>query len=215
VLEIGTGWGALAIRAAARGATVRSVTLSQEQADLARERVAAAGFADRVEVELCDYRAVAGEYDAVVSVEMIEAVGWRYWPAYFETIDRVLARGGRVAIQAITMADHRMRATRDGQTWITKYIFPGGFLPSVEALDRASRPTTSLRLRSAAGFGAHYAETLRRWDRAFAARAENVERLGFDGDFRRMWHFYLEYCRAGFAASYIDVHQLLLTREES
>ncbi|HJQ03819.1 MAG TPA: cyclopropane-fatty-acyl-phospholipid synthase family protein, partial [Nocardioides sp.] len=215
VLEIGTGWGALAIRAASRGATVRSITLSEEQAELARARVAAAGLADSVEVELCDYRAVSGEYDAVVSVEMIEAVGWRYWSAYFSTIDRVLAPGGRVAIQAITMADHRMRATRDGATWITKYIFPGGFLPSVEALDRTTREDTTLRLTGSTALGPHYAETLRRWDEAFTAHADRVEELGFDGDFRRMWHYYLEYCRAGFAAGYINVHQLLFTRESA
>ncbi|GAB2980341.1 class I SAM-dependent methyltransferase [Nocardioides montaniterrae] len=213
VLEIGTGWGALAIRAAERGATVRSVTLSEEQADLARARVAAAGHADRVAIDLCDYRAVEGEYDAVVSVEMIEAVGWRYWPTYLATIDRVLAPRGRVAIQAITMPDHRMLATRDNETWMTKYIFPGGFLPSVEALARAARAASTLRLRDATGFGAHYAETLRQWDAAFTARADEVEALGFDADFRRMWHYYLEYCRAGFAAGYIDVHQLLFTRE--
>ncbi|GAB4001962.1 class I SAM-dependent methyltransferase [Nocardioides ultimimeridianus] len=213
VLEIGTGWGALAIRAAGRGATVRTITLSEEQAELARERIAEAGLTHLVDVDLCDYRAVEGEYDAVLSVEMIEAVGWRYWPTYFSTIDRVLAPGGRVAIQAITMADHRMRVTRDNQTWITKYIFPGGFLPSVEALDRATREATTLRLAGSTAFGQHYAETLRQWDRAFTARADQVEALGFDAGFRRMWHYYLEYCRAGFAASYIDVHQLLFTRE--
>jgi cyclopropane-fatty-acyl-phospholipid synthase len=213
LLEIGTGWGALAIRAAQRGATVRTLTLSAEQAALARERIAGAGLADRVTVELCDYREVDGEYDAVVSVEMVEAVGWRYWPAYFAAIDRVLAPGGRAAIQAITMADHRMRATRDDETWMTRYVFPGGFLPSVEALERAARRTTPLRLRGTTALGPHYAETLRRWDRAFTARADEVESLGFDAAFRRMWHYYLEYCRAGFAAGYIDVHQLLFTRE--
>ncbi len=134
VLEIGTGWGELAIRAAARGATVLTVTLSSEQQALARERIAAAGFADVVDVELLDYRAVQGEFDAVVSVEMIEAVGHEYWKEYFQTIDRVLAPGGKVAIQAITMPHDRMLATRYTYTWITKYIFPGGFLPSTEAI---------------------------------------------------------------------------------
>jgi cyclopropane-fatty-acyl-phospholipid synthase len=213
LLEIGTGWGELALRAAARGAQVRTITLSTQQQELARRRIEAAGHGDRVQVDLCDYRAVEGEYDAVVSVEMIEAVGWRYWPTYFETIDRVLAPGGRVAIQAITMPHDRMRVTRDDETWMTKYIFPGGFLPSVEALDATSRGSTRLRLRSSTALGLHYAETLRQWDVEFRRRRPEVEALGFDDDFCRMWHYYLEYCRAGFAAGYIDVHQLLFTRE--
>ncbi|HEY7989229.1 MAG TPA: cyclopropane-fatty-acyl-phospholipid synthase family protein, partial [Lapillicoccus sp.] len=135
VLEIGTGWGELAIRAAHRGATVHSVTLSKEQQGLARRRVREAGVADRVTVELKDYREVRGQYDAVVSVEMIEAVGYEYWPTYFRTLDAVLAPGGAVAIQAITMPHDRMLATRNTYTWVHKYIFPGGFLPSTEAIE--------------------------------------------------------------------------------
>ncbi|WP_183101012.1 SAM-dependent methyltransferase [Nocardioides pelophilus] len=220
LLEIGTGWGELAIRAAARGANVHTITLSVEQLDLARRRIAAAGFADRVEVELCDYRALldtpttAGAYDAVVSVEMIEAVGWQYWPTYFQTLDHVLAPGGRIAIQAITMPHDRMLATRDTHTFITKYIFPGGSLPSVRAIEEAAAQHTSLQVVDQLAMGAHYAETLRMWDEAFLASRSEVERLGFDETFRRMWHFYLEYCRAGFAAGYIDDHQLTLTRGE-
>ena len=214
LLEIGTGWGALAIRAAARGASVRSVTLSGEQRRLALERVAEAGYADRVRVDLCDYRDITGTYDAVVSVEMVEAVGWRHWSTYLRTIDRVLAPGGRAAIQAITMPHDRMLATRHTYTWMTKYIFPGGFLPSLRAMEETARDHTTLRLRSAAALGPHYAETLRQWDERFAARADDVERLGFDETFRRMWHFYLEYSRAGFASGYLDDHQLLFEREE-
>ncbi len=151
VLEIGTGWGELAIRAAARGATVHSVTLSSEQQALARERIAAAGVSDRVDVELCDYRAVRGEYDAVLSVEMIEAVGHEYWPTYFRTIDRLLAPGGRVGIQAILMPHDRMLATRRTYTWINKYIFPGGFLPSAQAIDEVTAEHTTLRCHRPAG----------------------------------------------------------------
>ena len=218
VLEIGTGWGELAIRAARRGARVHSVTLSSEQQTLARERIAAAGLADRCEVELCDYRAVstgdrAGErYDAVVSVEMIEAVGHEYWPTYFATVDRVLAPGGRAVVQAITMPHDRMLATRHTYTWINKYIFPGGFLPSVEVVDEVTRAHTSLRLTGRLSFGQHYAETLRQWDERFLAASREVLELGFDERFLRMWHFYLEYSRAGFASGYLDVNQLLLTR---
>jgi cyclopropane-fatty-acyl-phospholipid synthase len=212
VLEIGTGWGELALRAARRGATVRSVTLSSEQQHLARRRIARAGLIDRVQVDLLDYRVVDGSYDAIVSVEMIEAVGYDYWPTYFSKLDSLLAPGGTVALQAITMPHDRMLATRNTFTWINKYIFPGGFLPSTEALDSVTRTHTSLRLRSRTTFGTHYAETLRQWDVAFAAARERVLALGLDETFLRMWHFYLEYSRAGFASGYLDVQQLTFTR---
>lgn len=215
LLEIGSGWGELAIRAARRGATVRTITLSVEQKELADRRIAAAGLTDQVSVEICDYRDVTGEYDAVVSVEMIEAVGWQYWPTYFETIDRVLAPGGRVAIQAITMPHDRMLVTRNTYTWINKYIFPGGFLPSVRVLDEITRERTSLRLHEPFSMGPHYAATLRLWDETFLARSKEVLRLGFDETFLRMWHFYLEYSRAGFASGYLDVNQLTFTRWEN
>lgn len=213
VLEIGTGWGSLAIRAAQRGATVRTVTLSVEQRDLAVARLAAAGVADRVEVELCDYREVSGQYDAVVSVEMVEAVGWRHWAEYFAVLERVLAPGGAVAIQAITMPHDRMLATRNTYTWINRYIFPGGFLPSVRALaEHAER--RGLRITEQTSLGAHYAETLRQWDDRFRAAAEEVAALGFDEVFCRMWHFYLDYARAGFASGYLDDVQVRFEREE-
>ncbi len=212
VLEIGTGWGELAIRAARRGATVHSVTLSTEQQELARERIAAAGFADSCEVELRDYRDVTGEYDVVLSVEMIEAVGWEYWDTYFAALDARLAPGGRAGIQAILMPHDRMLATRNTWTWINKYIFPGGFLPSVEAIDASLRAHTALRVEDRFAMGSHYAETLRQWDEEFLGRADEVRRLGFDDTFLRMWHFYLEYSRAGFASGYLDVEQLVFSR---
>jgi len=154
------------------------------------------------------------QYDAVVSVEMIEAVGHQYWSTYFETVDRVLAPGGTVAIQAITMPHDRMLATRNTYTWINKYIFPGGFLPSVEVIDQITRRQTGLRITDRLAMGAHYAETLRRWDEAFLAAADQVRALGFDETFCRMWHFYLEYSRAGFTSGYIDVNQLTFSRPE-
>jgi cyclopropane-fatty-acyl-phospholipid synthase len=212
VLEIGTGWGELAIHAARRGAHVHSVTLSSEQLALAEERVAAAGFVEQVDIELLDYRAVRGQYDAVVSIEMIEAVGHEYWSTYFSTIDRVLAPGGKVGIQAITMPHDRMLATRHTYTWINKYIFPGGFLPSVEVIDEITRADTTLRVSERLSMGQHYAETLRRWDTTFLAARDEVIALGFDETFVRMWHFYLEYSRAGFASGYIDVNQIVLER---
>lgn len=215
VLEIGTGWGELALRAARRGATVHSVTLSSEQQALAQDRIAEAGLSDQVNVELCDYRDVPGDgsYDAVLSVEMMEAVGYDYWPTYFETIDRLLAPGGRVGIQAITMPHDRMLATRNTWTWIQKYVFPGGFLPSVESIDQVTREHTTLRVTNRRSFGQHYAETLQKWDERFAAAHDEVRDLGFDETFCRMWHFYLQYSRAGFASGYLDVNQVVLERE--
>ncbi|MFF1251556.1 class I SAM-dependent methyltransferase [Pseudarthrobacter sp. NPDC058329] len=214
VLEIGTGWGELALRAAARGATVYSVTLSSEQQELAQERIAVAGYADQVTVALQDYRAVEGEYDAVVSVEMIEAVGYEYWPIYFQTIDRVLAPGGKVAIQAITMPHGRMLATRNAYTWVHKYIFPGGFLPSVRAIEGVAQQHTTLRVRERMGLGDHYAATLRLWEERFLERSPEVGELGFDAVFQRMWLFYLCYSRAGFQSGYLDVQQIVLDRRE-
>lgn len=214
LLEIGTGWGELCLRAAARGATVRSVTLSSEQRDLALRRVAEAGVADRVQIDLLDYRLVEGTYDAVVSVEMIEAVGEKYWPTYFSTIDRLLAPGGRVAIQAITMPHDRMRASRHTYTWVHKYIFPGGQLTSLKALRSVTAQHTSLRLTDTMAMGTHYAETLRLWRERFTARRREVAELGFDATFMRMWQFYLAYSEAGFRAGYLDVHQLVFARPD-
>lgn len=218
VLEIGTGWGELAIRAARRGATIRSITLSSEQQALALARIAEAAHAEgwdpaACQVDLLDYRHLDGSYDAVVSVEMIEAVGYDYWDSYFDVLDQVLAPGGQVAIQAITMPHDRMLATRRTYTWINKYIFPGGFLPSTEVMDQITREHTGLRLVGRTAFGSHYAETLRQWDTAFTAAHDQVLALGFDETFLRMWHFYLEYSRAGFASGYIDVQQLTFARE--
>ncbi|GAA4228170.1 cyclopropane-fatty-acyl-phospholipid synthase family protein [Actinomadura meridiana] len=216
VMEIGTGWGELALCAGRRGARVRSLTLSAEQRDLAAARIARAGLADRVQVELRDYRDAAGVHDAVLSVEMIEAVGARHWREYFAVLYRLLAPGGRVGLQAITMPHDRMLASRGTHTWIEKYIFPGGMLPSTEAIiEHAS----AAGLRPAApgpdgrlSFGSHYAETLRRWRERLAACAPQVAALGFDPVFRRMWEFYLAYSQAGFASGYLDVQQFLLAR---
>ncbi|WP_051951844.1 SAM-dependent methyltransferase [Actinacidiphila yeochonensis] len=209
LLEIGTGWGELAVRAAARGARVRTVTLSAEQRALAEARVAAAGLTDRVAVEQRDYREVDGRYDAVVSVEMIEAVGVEFWPDYFAALARLTEPGGRVALQAITMPHARLLATKDARSWIGKYVFPGGVIPSVEAIERTAR-AHGLRIADDTAYGPHYAETLRLWRERFTAAAPEVAALGFDAVFRRMWEFYLAYCEAGFRAGYLDVHQTLL-----
>ncbi|MFE3249980.1 class I SAM-dependent methyltransferase [Streptomyces sp. NPDC059209] len=213
LLEIGTGWGELAIRAAARRARVVTVTLSEEQKSLAEERIRAAGLEDRVTVLLCDYRAVRGTFDAVVSVEMIEAVGEEFWPEYFTTLDRLLAPGGRIALQAITMPHDRLLASRTTHTWIGKYIFPGGLIPSVEVMEQLTAAHTSLRVVERDGFGPHYAQTLRLWRERFAEQEARVDALGFDATFRRMWTFYLAYSEAGFRSGYLDVQQMVLARE--
>jgi cyclopropane-fatty-acyl-phospholipid synthase len=210
VLEIGTGWGELAIRAAQRGARVRTVTISAEQRELASRRVSEAGLADRVSIELLDYRRADGQYDAIVSVEMIEAVAERYWPEYFAALDRLLAPGGRIGLQAITMPHHRMLATRRTQTWILKYIFPGGLIPSVTAIEANLAAHTGLRVADRRGFGRHYAETLRLWRERLLARQGELAGLGFDEVFGRMWRLYLCYSEAGFRSGYLDVSQFLL-----
>ena len=194
---------------------VRSVTLSSEQQSLARLRVAEAGHSDTVQIDLLDYRNVDGEYDAIVSVEMIEAVGHQYWATYFRVLDKLLAPGGRVALQAITMPHDRMLQTRNTYTWVHKYIFPGGFLPSTEAIESVTAEHTALRVRERLSMGQHYAETLRLWKDRFAAHSAQAEELGFDETFRRMWHFYLCYSEAGFRSGYIDVQQFVLDKSGS
>src|SRR4051794_2813897 len=211
VLEIGTGWGELAVRAARRGARVHSITISTEQHDLARRKAAEAGVADRVTIELRDYRHLDGEsrYDAVVSVEMVEAVGERFWPAYFTTLDRALAPGGRVGLQAILVPDQRVH-DGDTYTWIQKYIFPGGVMFSAAEVERQLAAATALRVTNRFAFGTHYANTLRLWRSRFLSNAEAVAALGFDETFRRTWEYSLAYCEAGFRAGEIDVEQLIL-----
>jgi cyclopropane-fatty-acyl-phospholipid synthase len=213
VLEIGTGWGELAIRAAARGARVTTLTISPSQWAAARRRAEAAGVAGQVDVQLRDYRETTGHYDVILSVEMIEAVGERYWPAYFTSIDRLLAPGGRAGLQAITMPHDRMLATRGGHTWIHKYIFPGGQIPSLQAITGTLRAHTSLRVTGDYPMGQHYASTLAEWRRRFLAAADQAGQLGFDATFQRMWNLYLAYSEGGFRAGYLDVHQLILERD--
>jgi cyclopropane-fatty-acyl-phospholipid synthase len=215
VLEIGTGWGELALQAARRGATVTSVTLSQEQAAYARRKVDEAEFGGMVDIRTQDYRDVTGQYDAIVSVEMIEAVGERWWPTFFQKIDSLLALNGKVGLQAILMEHDRLLATRSSWTWIHKYIFPGGIIPSRQAIDEVLTHHTTLRVIDALSFGSSYADTLLQWRDAFAAQKSAVAALGFDETFRRMWNFYLAYSEAGFRSGYLDVTQLALGRTTS
>jgi cyclopropane-fatty-acyl-phospholipid synthase len=212
VLEIGSGWGALAVRAAReRGAHVTTLTLSTEQQKLARQRADEAGVADLVDVRLQDYRDVTGRFDAVVSVEMIEAVGERFWPTYFRALDALLTPGGRIGLQAITMPHDRLLATRRSYTWIHKYVFPGGRIPSLRAITETLEQHTGLAITARRDLGQHYARTLALWRERFLGSWSRLEG-SFDETFRRMWEFYLAYCEAGFRTGYLDVHQLGLGR---
>ena len=212
LLEIGTGWGQLALQAAARGAIVHSVTLSEEQRALAVRRVEEANLGDRVTIELRDYRDVSGTYDAVVSVEMIEAVGAEYWPTYFASIGSLLRPGGRMGLQAITMPHDRMLASRHAYSWIHKYVFPGGLIPSPDAIRWHAEHDGGMRIVGEYGFGNDYARTLRLWRERFAAQRATVEELGFDEIFQRMWEFYLAYSEAGFRSGHLDVRHFALER---
>jgi cyclopropane-fatty-acyl-phospholipid synthase len=211
VLEIGCGWGGLAERAARRGLRVTGITLSQAQLDYGRARIAAAGLADRVDLRLQDYRDLDETFDHVVSIEMFEAVGEEYWPTYFATLERCLKPGGRAALQVITIDEQAFRRYRRGADFIQKYVFPGGMLPSVTAFDAAAAGA-GLAVAERTFHGLDYAETLRRWDALFRARESEIEALGYDVRFRRLWRYYLAYCEAGFRTGRIDLMQVALTR---
>ena len=199
VLEIGSGWGGFAIFAAERyGCRVTSITISQEQLELARFRVEEAGLADRVEIRFCDYRDLEGQYDKIVSIEMFEAVGAEYFSTFFEACNRALRPGGRMAMQTISLPDRAFAPVRDGVNWVQKYIFPGGMLPSIAEIERALHGT-DLVIDGLEDIGAHYARTLRLWRERFLSRLPEVRALGFDTRFVRMWEYYLAVCEAGFA----------------
>jgi cyclopropane-fatty-acyl-phospholipid synthase len=206
ILEIGCGWGGFAEVAATEfGCRLLCLTLSPAQLAFARERAKRGGYADRVAFELCDYRDVHGRYDHVVSIEMIEAVGERFWPTYFERIATCLKPGGRCVIQAITIADGLFDRYRRGTDFIQRYVFPGGMLPSPGAVHRQAA-CAGLQVCGDFAFGRDYALTLRRWHGRFEAAVPAVRAQGFPERFVRMWRFYLAYCEAGFVAGDIDVH---------
>jgi cyclopropane-fatty-acyl-phospholipid synthase len=213
VLEIGCGWGALAETAAAEcGAHVTGLTLSTEQLAFAQERLERAGLARQGDLRLQDYRDVPEEgFDAVVSIEMFEAVGREYWGDYFRTVARKLKPGGRACIQTITIRDDLFERYLKSTDFIQQYIFPGGVLPSPQAF-RAEAARAGLVVENELAFGADYAETLRQWRVAFLDRDAQVRRLGFDTRFMRIWEFYLAYCQAAFAKGNTDVVQFTLSR---
>jgi cyclopropane-fatty-acyl-phospholipid synthase len=214
LLEIGCGWGGMAMYAArTRGCRVTAITVSREQHELASARVAEAGLADRVTIAYRDYRdlpaAAAAPFDKIVSIEMLEAVGYEFLPRYFGTCARVLAPGGRFALQSITMPDERFEAYRRGVDWMQTYIFPGTLIPSLGAIRAASSP---LRLADVYDIGPSYAPTLAAWRERFVARLATVRALGFDEPFIRTWLLYLAFSEAAFAERTLGDHQLLFVR---
>ncbi|MFO1318413.1 MAG: class I SAM-dependent methyltransferase [Burkholderiales bacterium] len=212
VLEIGCGWGGFAEHAAfTRRCSVHGVTLSGEQLSYAVNRIRQRDLSDLVTFELRDYRDVQGEYDYIVSIEMFEAVGERYWPTYFRMLRDRLARGGRALIQTIIIADDLYARYRHGTDFIQQYVFPGGMLPSEEVFrDVAYRQ--GLVIGRPFTFRIDYAETLKRWRHRFNRRVGELNAMGFDDRFMRLWNFYLAYCEAGFRTRNIDVMQIELKR---
>lgn len=213
LIEIGTGWGGLAVRAAGeRGARVTTTTISSEQLAGARRRVEAAGLGDRVTLLDADWRDLAGTYDRLVSVEMIEAVDWRDYDAFFRQIDQRLAADGRAALQAICIPDDRWGRAKNTEDYIRRFVFPNGFLPSVRAIRESVDRATSMRVGDVTDITPHYAETLRLWRETFDARIGQVSALGLDERFQRLWRFYFAYCEGGFRERHVRVVQLTLEK---
>ena len=213
VVEIGTGWGGFALHAAKHyGCHVTTATISQEQYALARERVTTAGLGDRIDVLLQDYRDLNGRFDKLVSIEMIEAIGADYLDVYFHQIGRLLKPDGLALLQAITIEDHRYAQALKSVDFIKRHVFPGSFIPSLNAMLAAKARSSDLGLIAQEDFGDSYARTLHAWRERFMARLPEVRAQGFDERFLRMWEFYLAYCEGGFRERAIGVSHLLLAR---
>jgi cyclopropane-fatty-acyl-phospholipid synthase len=213
LLEIGTGWGGLAIHAAQHyGCRVTTTTISRAQHELARERIAAAGLSDRVTLLLEDYRDLSGSYDKLVSIEMIEAVGADYLDTYFGRCSALLAPQGAMLLQAITIQDQLYAEARRSVDYIQRFIFPGSFIPSIAALTSSICRATDLKLFHLEDIGPHYARTLALWRRNFFQHLDEVRRLGYPDSFVRMWEYYLCYCEGGFAERQLGDVQMLLTK---
>ena len=213
VLEIGCGWGGFA-EIAAREARVHvtGLTLSTEQLAFAKRRLFEAGLSNRTDLRLCDYRDNEGQYDAVASIEMFEAVGENYWPSYFECVARSLKQGGKACIQTIVIADELFERYRKGTDFIQQYIFPGGMLPSPAVFEQTAAQY-GLKVTAKLAFGVDYADTLVAWRQAFHARLDQVREQGFDERFVRTWEFYLCYCEAAFRECNTDVMHFTLVKQ--
>jgi cyclopropane-fatty-acyl-phospholipid synthase len=213
VLEIGTGWGGFAVHAAAtRGCRVTTTTISREQHDYAVARVRQAGLQDRVTVLMRDYRDLRGRFDKLVSIEMIEAVGWQQIGRFFARCSDLLTPHGAMLLQAITIDDRAYEVEKASKSFIREYIFPGGCLPSLEVITRNVARRTDLQTVALEDITPSYVETLRRWRHNFAAHAQELAQLGYDERFQRIWTLYLAYCEGGFAERRICDVQLLLAK---
>lgn len=216
VIEIGTGWGGFAIHAARHyGCHVTTTTISAEQLALARDRVRQEGLEDRITLLFDDYRDLQGQFDKLVSIEMIEAVGPQFLDSYLSQISGLLKPDGLALIQAITMPEQRYRRALKNVDFIQRYIFPGSFIPSFGAILDSVRRESDLVITHAEDFGFHYARTLKDWSQRFRARSDELEALGYDSAFRRLWHFYFAYCEAGFSERAIGVNQILMAKPEN
>ncbi|MCA1790454.1 MAG: cyclopropane-fatty-acyl-phospholipid synthase family protein [Thioalkalivibrio sp.] len=211
ILEIGCGWGGFAEAAARQGYRVTGITLSQEQLDYARERVARAGLSDRVQLHLQDYRDLRGQYDHIVSIEMFEAVGEEWWPTYFHKLRECLRPGGRAALQVITIDEKVFPRYRESADFIQLYVFPGGMLPPVPRFNAAAEASGLKRLEQDF-FGMDYALTLRRWFDEVRRSSDIIQALGYGESFLRMWRYYLAYCEVGFRTRRVDLMQAILER---
>lgn len=213
VVEIGTGWGGFAVHAAVtRGCRVTTTTISREQHDWAVEAVRRAGVEHLVTVLLEDYRDLTGTYDKLVSLEMIEAVGWRHFGTFFEKCSSLLAPDGLMLLQAITIDDRAYEVEKAGSSFINTYVFPDGCLPSVEVISRCVARRTDMQMAGLDDLTPHYAETLRRWRANFVAGSSRLDSLGYDGRFQRLWTLYLSWCEAGFAERRIGDVMMLLAK---
>ena len=212
ILEIGSGWGSLAIEAAKRGCSVKTITLSKEQYDLANKKIFELGLSDNIEVCLQDYRDESGIYDAVVSCEMIEAVGKEYLEQYFSVIQGALKPNAKAVIQAITIRDSDYNEYSRNCDWIQKHIFPGGHLPSIKVIKTISEKLSGFEMHTINSFGYDYAKTLGIWQRKFNQASSDMERLGFDESFLRKWNYYFSYCIAGFNNQMINVSHITFQR---
>jgi cyclopropane-fatty-acyl-phospholipid synthase len=220
VVEIGTGWGGFAIYAAKNyGCKVTTTTISQQQFNLAKQRVEEAGLQDKITLLLEDYRDLkkdyAGQFDKLVSIEMIEAVGWKFYNTFFSHCGALLKPEGIALIQAITIVDQRYDQARKDVDFIQRYIFPGSCIPSITALVNASTDASDLNLVQAQDFGSHYARTLKIWQDTFSEKSQQISELGYSDDFKRMWQFYLSYCEGGFKERTIGVNHLVFAKPEA
>jgi cyclopropane-fatty-acyl-phospholipid synthase len=213
VLEIGTGWGGFSVYAAENyGCRITTITISKEQFDYAKNLIAENNLQNQIDIQLIDYRDISGSYDKIVSIEMLEAVGHEYLPAYFSKVNELLKPDGAIGLQVITSHDSNYEKLRKGIDWIQKHIFPGSLLPSVGAINSAVNKTSDLYLYDLKNIGLDYARTLKEWRTSFNSKLYDVLKLNFNDSFVRKWNYYLSYCEAAFAMRNISVVQMIYTR---